>query len=153
MQEEISRIEEIRRRAKDNKADNVKYYLTLSFEILGQIRNLLLTVSVAGIGLLQTDLINVSDKKDLIVKLLISIIFGILSYFSNWFSAMYEANYYSTIEELYRNSFPTKEQYVTMVNNENKLRSKKNNYWWPISFFLLVIQTFFLVISVSFLTK
>jgi len=149
MNQERLHIEEIRKRAKDNKARNGRYYLDFGFNSLEHLRNLLIALSTIGFGFLRVSSVNIVSQKQIATKLFISVIFGILSYFTSYLTALKEANYYSNCEKIFSQSFPTKKQYDNMIEAENIEKEKKNNYWWPISVLFLIIQIIFILSALS----
>lgn len=133
-------IEELRRRAKDNKAHNTELFIVQSFSSLEHIRNLLLTLSVAGIGLLRTDIIHTFNQ-NAGYALLWSIIIGIISYTFHYLSLLSEAHYYSDKEILFSTAFPTMEQYKIMLEDELKLSKNGANILRFFGFIFLIFQS------------
>jgi hypothetical protein len=146
----LSYIEKVRRRAKDGKAKNAEYFLTLSFETLDRFRNLLITLSVVGFGFLQSVSTDLTNRICILSSLFIAVVFGVVSYLTSFFSTMYEANYYSRIEKIFSmTAFPTQSQYEKMVKEEEDERLKKKNLWWIFSIFFLCLQTIFVLIAIK----
>ncbi len=135
-------IEEIRRRAKDNKAENGKYYATHAFESLTQLRNLLLALTTAGIAFFQT-LPESSSKLNLLIA---SFIVGIVSYICFYLAMMAEANYYSVIEKMFSTTNISISEYNDAINKEQKAKDNFRNPWYLVSFLCLLLQAVLIVI-------
>lgn len=143
-------IEKLRRRAKDNKAKNTRYFLSLSFTTLDKLRNLLITLSAIAFGFFQSGVVAQSSGPTVLSSLLYSVIFGMLNYATSWLAVMYEANYNSKIESIFsEQAYPTQVEYEKMINNENLERLKKKNIWWPAGMLFLVLQSIFLIIALK----
>lgn len=143
-------IEEIRRRAKDNKSRYAEYFLTYSFNTLDRFRNLLITLSVVGFGFFQTKNLYLENKTRVLSLIFLSILSGVVNYITSYLSTMYESNYYSQIEKIFsEKAFPSSDEYEKMTKKENIERNKKNNFWWLVSMIFLCLQTIFLLCALK----
>jgi len=105
MESERISVEEIRRRAKDNKANNGQFFQKYSFDSLDRFRNTLFLATFALIGYLGA-IENQLDKK-LLDLLITSIAFGLVSYLSQYLFAFKKTEMYSELEKnLSNNAFP-----------------------------------------------
>jgi len=128
-------IEDIRRRAKDNKAKNANTFAALSESYLDKTRNVLFLISFAVLGYLGA--VQQSLTPSQTALLLISVISGVFSYLSSYRYAWLLTNYYSELEHNLRTAFPSQEQYEEMLSNEPSIDQKYSKRHLP-QFFALI---------------
>lgn len=145
------KIEHLRERAKDYKAQNVQYFLSQAFISLDHIRNLLTTFALAGFGLLSTGV--VTNIYNIGRTLIASLIIGGLSYILHYFAQMYEADYYAKKERIYSEAFPSMERYKQMLEEEQKISKVDANTFRLCSFVTLIIQLAFLIYAAQLITE
>ncbi|MCD8484544.1 hypothetical protein LRY65_05660 [Candidatus Woesebacteria bacterium] len=127
-------IEDLRRRAKDNKAQNAAQFATLSESYLDKTRNVLFLISFAiltYLGAIQKTLTTCET-----VFLLASIIFGIVSYLGSYRYAWALSRYYSDLERNLARAFPSQEEYNQMLLNESSISTQHSRRHVP-QFFAL----------------
>lgn len=146
MESERISVEEIRRRAKDNKANNGQFFQKYSFDSLDRFRNTLFLATFALIGYLGA-IENQLDKK-LLDLLITSIAFGLVSYLSQYLFAFKKTEMYSELEKnLSNNAFPNIIEYQKMINNEPDIYRK----YRFITFIYHFLQLFFAIFQGLFL--
>lgn len=152
-QKEIAeQIETLRRRAKDNKEHNVEFFLSQSFTSLEHIRNLLITLSVAGIGFLHTNVV-VTNNANVGGSLFWSLVIGCISYVFQYLSLAKEADYYSEKERIFSEAYPSIERYKEMMANESKIKKDIPNNLRGLSLLALLAQMGFVIYATYLLTS
>ena len=116
------KIEEIRRRAKDNKANIGSFFVQLSESYLDKTRNYAFLISLAIIGYIGT--LGSSSFWNVTISG-ITLISGLVSTFFSYMYSINNAKYYSTLESnLSRLSFPTSEEYNKMISKETTIKDE-----------------------------
>lgn len=144
-------IEELRRRAKDNKAKIAEYYLTLGFDSIKDLRGVLFALPAIAFGYIQSGLGKTPNYNYFKISFLISFISGIISYILSLVAFLKQSTFYSAREKILSDGFPTLNQYNKMIKLENKLIANHTNYWFNASFLTILIQTLFSIITLCLL--
>lgn len=133
-------IENLRRRAKDNKAKNAATFAALSESYFDKTRNILFLISFAVLGYLGAVQQSLTDCQT--VLLLMSVISGVFSYLSSYRYAWSLSSYYSELEHNLRTAFPSQEQYEEMLSNEPSIDQKHSKRHLPqlLALIFLLIQ-------------
>jgi hypothetical protein len=148
----ILAIEELRRRAKDNKAKNALEFTKLSDVYFEKSRNMFFLICFAMLSYFTSTQTVLSKFESFL--LLISLLSGVASYFYSYLYMSSLAKYYSDLEINMSAAFPTENEYNQMLKNENSLSAKysdrhKNNFIAVSFFFLqvisLIIGSFFIL--------
>lgn len=139
-------IEELRRRAKDNKAQSVIFFTKLSEGYLDKTRSILFLVSFSLLGYLGTIQKSLSFGEAIFI--IFSIFSGLVSYIFSYKYSLSLANYYAELEENLRVAFPTQKQYENMLLNENNIRKKHKNRHIPQAFAVIGMITQALVLII-----
>ncbi|MGE4555034.1 MAG: hypothetical protein AB7D02_02850 [Candidatus Paceibacterota bacterium] len=140
-------IEEIRRRAKDNKANNGYFYLKYALDSLDKLRNIFFLATFALIGYLGATKMQFISKTS-IRYLVLSIIFGFASYLFLYLFSFGKAKMYSDLEKnLSQSVFPTIEDYNNILRDEQFIYRKYNylNIWYFLQLITVVIQGILLI--------
>lgn len=147
-------VEDLRRRAKDNKAKLGHEFAVLSEKYLESTRNYAFLISLGFIGYIG------GVKQDLtdwdISFVVISLLSGIVSIYNSYRYAYKNANYYSDLEENLSTAFLTATEYEQVIGSEVsiKKRHEKRHVNQAIAVWSLWIQLSFLTIfMVSILTQ
>jgi len=151
--QEILAIEEIRRRAKDNKAKNVSIFVKSSEDYLEKTRNILFLVSFSILGYLGAvqKLLTYTE----LFLLVVSISFGLISYFFSYLHSLSQARYYADLEKNLSEAFPNQKEYEDVLSNEKIIRvqhSKRDRYQ-TIAVILMIIQAFQIIVSFIYLSN
>lgn len=153
-----TQIEDLRRRAKDNKSKNGQFYLNLSFETLKDLRTLLFTIIIAVFAYFQSGQGIIKNECLFKGLFLTSVSFGLLSYIFTWMSNIRMANYYSEKERVFSVAFSDQEhahsmyqKYEDMIKTENEITASFKNHWYPLSLIFMLLQIVFLVLFLFFL--
>jgi ABC-type uncharacterized transport system permease subunit len=142
MEPERIHIEEIRKRAKDNKANNAQFFQKYSFDSLDRFRNTLFLATFALIGYLGA--IKNQLNKKLLDLLVTSIALGLASYLSQYLFAFKKTEMYSELEKnLSNNAFPNITEYQKMINNEPNIYRKYKSFIFIYHF----LQLFFTILQ------
>lgn len=141
-------IEEIRRRAKDNKSELANLFYQASEQHIDKTRNYLFLLNLGIIGYLGS--VNKGLSKSEITILTLPLIIGFSSIIFSYKYALNNANYYAELEKNLSTSFLTREQYNSALEKEDKIRKKYSNRHTAqfLSIFSIVIQFVLTVIAI-----
>lgn len=118
-------IEQLRRRAKDNKSNNVRDFVLLSESYLDKTRNTIFLVTLAIIGFAGAVQKNYSPGEIAVITL--SMISGLVSIIFSHKYALANARYYSDLECNLSSSFPSVDEYNLMIENEKNIQKEHCN--------------------------
>ena len=139
-------IEELRKRAKDYKAEATQFFLNTSLQTLQSLSNLILLTSFAILGYLRTfDKIKINNNLFLCLKF--SILSGILfTVFLFLFNSI-TSSYYSDLEQIWSVGYINEETYNENLNQEGKIKHHYSyrHQFYKLSILALSIQVILLV--------
>lgn len=148
--QEIIAIEEIRRRAKDNKAKNAEAFSFQSEMYLDKTRNVLFIFGFSSLAYLGTIQKSLSSCE--VIMLLISNMFGVISYFYSYKYSISLSQYYSDLERNLSTSFPNQDEYSKMLDNEAMIDKKHSKRYLPQLVSILSMSLQALVLFASLLS-